>query len=257
MLNSLAKDSTDLYLKESGCEELALQRLEVLQKTLVANFEEATRPSSSRAFRGRRRQVEDEAILRRMISNIAVASAKLSERVLARAIDPGTTNLLVEPSRAYVAVRVSGKKLKRFVETVALPPFLEWDEYCICAVPIEPNSTLQGQSDEVKVLYCRRFAKSLLEALRQHSDGGSVRLVEEPFQNNQDESSATVLEVFAVEASASMLSLRGLMLTSRRFIFRKADEGNRAAMDFTVALPFPCALSRQRSLVTVDSLFPN
>lgn len=259
MLNSLAKDSTDLYLKETGCEELALQKLEVLQKTLAANFEEATKPASSRAFRGRRRQVEDEAILRRMISNISVASAKLSERVLGRAMDRDTKNLLAEPSRIYVAVRISGKKLTRFQETVALPPFLEWDEYCICALPSRTDANLeQSEVDERKRRYSKRFGETLVKALRQHAGGSAVRFVEGPHQKSQgDNSNMTLLEVFPIEPSASIHSLCGLTLVSRRFSFRKADEGNRAAMDFTVALAFPCALSRQRSLVTTDTYFSN
>eukprot|EP00977_Amphora_coffeiformis_P029636 scaffold42062_cov176-Amphora_coffeaeformis.AAC.2 len=257
MLNSIAKDSTDLYLKETGCEELALQRLEILQKTLTSSFEETTKSTPGRPFRGRRRQVEEEAILRRMMSNIAVASAKLSERVLVRAMDPQTKNLLTEPSRLYVGIRISGKKPKRFVETVALPPFLEWNEYCVCAIPAAMNA--EGHEDELcladkKALIAKQLAEPLMKALSSGPGRDKVLLVDCP-QRAGGPDDDTIIEAFPVDPSASLTSLKGLTLTSRRFGYRKADLDNPTALDLTVALAFPCALSRQRSLVTSDSDF--
>ena len=261
MLNSMAKDATDLYLKETGCEELALERLERLQQTLTSRFEEATKSGTGRPFRGRLRQVEEEAILRRMMSNIAVASSKLSERVLGRAMDPQTKNLLTEPSRVYIGIRISGKKPKRFVETVALPPFLEWNEYCVCAIPAttkteryEEGATLA----EKKASIAKQFAVPLLEALSNGSGRDKVLLVDCP-QRAGGSDDNTIIEAFPVDPSTSLTSLKGLTLTSRRFGYRKADMDNSMALDLTVALAFPCALSRQRTLVASDfsSFHPN
>lgn len=273
LLNVQAKEATDLYLKEKGCEEIALQKLEAIQKVLIKNFDEATKSFAGRGIRGRRRQIEDEAILRRMISNIGVASSKLSDRVLARTVDPQTKNLLAEPPRVFVAVRLSGAKLKRFQETIALPPFLEWNEYCICAVPgvLEEDYDKAGPQqqtslEEKKMDFCKRFAESLLESLergRTDHTNSAIQLTLAPHRTsgdtagNSDPASTTVLEVFAIDPAASMSSLQGLTLTSRRFCFRQDGGEQHMALDFTVALPFPCALSRQRSLATTDLSHPN
>lgn len=251
MLNDMAKDATDLYLKETGCEELAMKRLETLLQALSSSFEEVTKTISGRALRGRRRQVEDEAVLRRIMSNISVARAKLSERVLDRTVKPQTKNLLAEPSRVYVCIRITGKKLKRFVETVALPPFLEWNEYCVCAVPTSED---QGIPANRRLSIAKQFAKPLVEALNRQASEGKVRHVNVPHRAAGPEDDV-VLEAFPVDPSTSLTALKGLTLTTRRFGYRKADLDSPAAIDLTVSLEFPCALSRQRSLVTSDFSF--
>jgi hypothetical protein len=247
VLNARAKEATDLYLKETGCEELALQRLEGLQRAIVSNFDESSRPVPGRGLRGRRRQVEDEAILRRMLANISVASARFSERVLQRiATSPAQMLLPVQP-RVYVAMRVSGKKSKRFEETVALPPFVEWNEYCICSLSSEPVDDSDGPPSDFNFLLTK-FAEPFLKALQSDKNTSDVQLWLAPLRHNPGAES-TVLEVFVVDPD-SPLQLR--TQSSRRFSFRKAEGVNLTALDFTVAVSFPCALSRQCSVVTTE-----
>ena len=254
LLNTLAKQSTDLYLKEYGCEELALKQLEGLQKHLEHGFGEIQKQGSSRGFRGLRRQVEEETLLRRMMSNIAVALSKLSDLILARATNPETRNLLAEPPRVYVAVCISGRKVKRFEESTFLPPFLEWNEYCICAIPVgngHDNSPLPEEPEERKALYADRLGRLLLASLKSGPDRPIIEFLNAPrTRSSRAESDGTFLEVFPVEPSASLSSLKAMTLTCRRFKYRRLEGDSQTALDFSVALPFPCALSSQRSVVT-------
>lgn len=247
VLNARAKEATDLYLKETGCEELALQRLEGLQRAIVSNFDESSRPVPGRGLRGRRRQVEDEAILRRMLANISVASARFSERVLKRIATSPTQMLIPVQPRVYVAIRVSGKKIKRFEETVALPPFVEWNEYCICSLSSEPLLDESGGSSRDLDFLLTQFAEPFLKAL-QSDKTSDVQLWLTPLRHSPGMES-TVLEVFVVDPDSP---LQSRTWSSRRFSYRKAEGVNLTALDFTVAVSFPCALSRQRSVVTTE-----
>lgn len=266
MLIQVAKEAVELYLREEDMDELAHMRLESLLKA-VMNVLEAHSSSVSQSFGGflalgpsaRKRHIGDEAALRRVLASISGDMTKLAERLLLLVQSEASTpeaSSSFSPSRDprkrfsirphYVVVQLSGKKPPRFLESIGLPTFLEFNTPCICRL------SRVGDLSTTPNKLCLEFAQPLLAALKKESSPGSVVLATEPPNElAAEDESKTYLYVFPVDPTASTDTMsKSNALLSKSVHYRTKDD--QLIVEMKVARTFPCALSRQRSLLTTE-----
>lgn len=194
----------------------------------------------------------------------------------------------------YVRVILTGKKPQRFVESTTIPTFLEWNNPCICRVPrrVVESVVASGARDSRRIedRVCKEFGaalrNSLLTGLDEHTSlmfrtGGQVDDATDVFAL-----STTFLDVSMVHMDLSTATSGGQRNNvppsrqSRHFFYRKSGstvsepappkelaagkhrpellpESASGVTELTVAHPFPCSLSRQRTLLTSEILADN
>ena len=185
LLTSVTREAVAMFEQEGGMDGLAYSRLESLLMVLMDVLEEhgTVQVGFGRTkvggLIGRRRHVEDEASLRKVIASISGEMTKLAERLLllVEGKAPSTTVRANGPfgsnsdSRRHYFVRIvlSGRKPTRFTESTTLPTFLEWDTPCICRVPkafVEKTLANVGRNvNRVEETMCSLFAKPIRNAL--------------------------------------------------------------------------------------------
>lgn len=178
---------------------------------------------------------------------------KLAERLLAIAQDSPSSNnpgdlfsISTRPRRpCYVVLRLYGRKPPRFEESTTIPTFLEWEKPCVCRVPqavVEGTGHRNGRG----VLH---FARPLIAALESECGAANVIVQTSDEFDSGDRDDRTCLDVFPVEIMETdpFLTSHGSIL-SKRFFHRRGS----TLVETTVANEFPCALSRQSSLVTTE-----
>lgn len=262
LLTKLSKESVRFYFRERGMDQLAHDRLENLQKVLMAvvdNHAQNSRrdriPSRSSNIAVRVRQAEEEAALRRAVSSISAEMTKLADRLLRNVEgEPSSspqsnwTRQWKPPSHprsAFVAIRLFGKKPPRFEESTTIPTFLEWEKVCICRVPSASNH-INANDDAAVERSCLDFAAPLLKALQKECGKKNVQLRTHPDAKEAAEN-LTYLHVIPVEIlDTDPFTLT--KLTSKRFFHRKGS----AYVETKVAKEFPGALSRQSALLTTE-----
>jgi hypothetical protein len=192
----------------------------------------------------------------------------------------------------YVRVLLSGKKTRRFEESTTIPTFLEWNNPCVCRVPrrilesVVATETRDSRRMEERI--CVEFGTALRDALVPEATslmfrtGGQV----DDAMNNSFDTSTTYLEVSMVHmdlstANGNQLDDVSPSRQSKHFFYRKLSSAtcelpppptltgrNLSApellpgpvsnlVELSVAHPFPCALSRQRTLLTSELLANN
>lgn len=258
LLAEVAREAVVLYLKEDGMDEIAYTRLESLLKVLMSVVEDhsalpivrsASRPMS---FVVRKKQVEEEASLRKVSASISGDMTRLAERLLSIVEnETGAADFVLasRPSRAvYVLLRLYGKKPPRFQESTTIPTFLEWDKPCICRVP---KSITEGRGGSVSMeKVCLQFAQPYMAFLSQELGKSNVILRTSPSENYVTRDDKTYVAVVPVEGTGNdpfQLSLASKR--SKHFIYRQEPS---TIVETTVAKEFPCALSRQTSLLTTE-----
>jgi len=296
ILGKVTKAFVRLYLREERMDELAHLRLEALLKTIMDVLDSHSFGSlsygggiPSAVATARKRHIEDEAALRRVLASVSGEMTQLAERLLVlaesdEASAPGLGSsprcLSRDPKKRlfntrpqYVAVQLSGKQPSRFKESTALPTFLPFDTPCVCRLPESlSHMNVEGEASSLPTKLCLMFAQPLLKFLQQESTGvGSIVLQTEPPRNRVHDSSRTFLYVFPVEKTVSTESTGriGSTILFKSVFYRKdtstppGQEGALTTLDagdveqvtlveMKVAHPFPCALSRQRSLITTE-----
>jgi hypothetical protein len=189
----------------------------------------------------------------------------------------------------YVRLVLSGTKPKRFQESTTLPTFLEWNTPCICRVPKDVvQQTLLSVpegSSRLETAMCTRFCKSIRDSLLQDLDSNMVVFrvggdVGKQGVHTLPTASATIVDIGFVHTNYSSTTpssddIPGVFESdkvfyseSRHFRCYKSSGGgdggasnsnNPASssptsttcfVEMTVAKPFPCPLSRQRSILT-------
>jgi hypothetical protein len=190
----------------------------------------------------------------------------------------------------YVCVELMGKKTARFCESTSLPTFLEWESPSICRVPrhvasraaasassfmLDENlngspSIEQALSGSAEQRMCLAFAEPLLVALsheislenivfctvRPNKDGLSMEAIGE---------NTYVVVSIGYGNVASLLAGKeeGGVEQTKRFLFKNRSSWRENAsssfetppgsfLEYTVAREFPCALSRQRTLLASE-----
>jgi len=260
LLADVAKEAVVLYLKEDGMDEIAYTRLESLLKVLMSVVEEhsalpvvrsASRPMS---FVVRKKQVEEEASLRKVCASISGDMTSLAERLLSIVEnETGSTDMLALPSRpnrsVYILLRLYGKKPPRFQESTTIPTFLEWDKPCICRVPKGITDGPPGGIVSMEKI-CIKFAQPYIAYLSREVGKSNVFLRTNPSLDYGSNSDKTFVAVIPVEGTGNdpfQLSLASKR--SKHFVHRKEPS---TIVETTVAKEFPCALSRQGSLLTTE-----
>lgn len=268
LLGQVAKEAVELYLREDGMDELAHLRFEALLKSVMDVMEEYSSFLLSRGglrtmgTTARKRYIEDETELRKALASVSGDMTRLAERLLLVAqTEPSTPEAgkPTSPSKAsrkrvsqpkYVVVRVTGKKPQRFLESTTLPTFLEFDAPCICRLPPAINAESEKMDQGFDRKLCLKFAEPLLASLRKACGPGSVVLRTEATANAIEDAKTTYLHVFPVD---SHFGGKAGSLLSKSFFYRKTNpEEQTTLVEIKVAQPFPCALSRQRALMTTE-----
>jgi hypothetical protein len=281
LLTSLTKEAGSLYLREDCMDSLAYSRLESLLKVLMRILDDHGIIDSGtvRTRLGktilRKQQVEEEASLRKVIASISFDMTKVAERLLLIVEDESTSAAgeakskepVKEERRPYfVRVLLSGKKPTRFVESTTLPTFLEWDTPCVCRVPkgVVDSAVARSANDagRFEELMCSTFGKSIREALLRDDNKASIVLKtrNKPLAAESHGSNNSVhVEIGLVEMDVSEFDTRDGDRTTfghqdKHFVYQRPAMGTTptALVKMTVAHPFPCPLSRQRTLLTSE-----
>jgi hypothetical protein len=286
MLTSVTKEAVALYLREDGMDELAYYRLEHLLRAVMNVLEDHNPHGMGRgALRAmgasaRKRHVEEEASLRRVLASLSGDMTSLAERLLLTVEnepatpDASSPSLPTSPKKqvsrppCYVVARIFGKKPARFEESTTIPTFLEWNTPCVCRVPKTIDQKPSRDLSKWTKKLCLEFARPLLFSLQNECGTDSVILRTEPGGDLFPDPGMTYLHVFPVTADNTPGQEWGSSnntsntLISKRFFHRKDSGGKKSKtpasaavlVELTVAHAFPCALSRQRCLLTTEIL---
>lgn len=252
LLTRATKEAVRLYLLERGMEHLAYNRLESLLKmmmSVIQNHESQVASSGVRIsqYSLRKRFAQEEASLRGVVGGISAEMTKLAEVLVALVEeDAGPNNLSLstipkhhEPR--YVVVRLYGSKPPGFFESTTIPPFIMWEKPCVCRLS---ESCAEGKTGKEAAIV---FATPLLNELKDVCGPEKVEMrTSENFLCKDGVTYIDVLPVSIVEKDPFDVSVASL--GSKRF-FHKRDG---IVVETTVAFVFPCALSRQSSLLTTE-----
>jgi hypothetical protein len=194
----------------------------------------------------------------------------------------------------YVRVILTGKKPQRFLESTAIPTFSEWNNPCICRVPrgVVESVVASGARDPKRIedRICKEYGGALRNSLLTDPDE-HISLMFRTGAQVEDtadglDMSTTFLDVSMVHMDLKMATSGGksdnvsASRQSRHFFYRKfgstvsepappkelaagkirpelLPESAATLTELTVAHPFPCALSRQRTLLTSEILAEN
>lgn len=200
LLTSITKEAVSMYVREEGMDGRAYTRLESLLKILMDSLDEHGMNGLGSSGRtrfsngmGRKRYVEEEASLRKVIASISGDMTKLAERLLGVVQDDPTNPAKASEARNnrkpqneeerlsyFIRVHLSGKKPSRFLESTTLPTFLEWDKPCICRVPKKiVESALAASAgrrhpERLEEIMCLEFVKPLRNALQRDNGSSSI-----------------------------------------------------------------------------------
>ena len=287
MLTKVTKEAVSKYLNEDGMDELAFSRLEALLRVVISVVEDYSVQSTDRSIMmgiaSRQRMAEESALLRRVSASLNSDLTRLAERLALVTQDDGDGPTDAGPRQVaqplaksaacrqyYVRVVFSGIKPQRFTERTTIPTYFDWDSPCISRVPqaIITNAVAsQKNGEKLEVKICNAFAQPLLNVL-----GESVVFRNSEIVGDPNESiGSTFLDISLVHMDIATMNrdaARGGLLESKRFFCRKPDASfqlNNSSelpqflrgvatnlIEFTVANPFPCPLSRQRTLITSE-----
>jgi hypothetical protein len=298
LLTQVAREAAQKYSEEGGVEALAFLRLEELVKSVMGIVESMCSfgTKGGKAYRGgddldRRSVVEESAAMRKMSAVLNGELSKVAERMLFKSEEShpygdksGIWNHSEKnpPSRQYyIRLVLLGKKPKRFLESTALPTFLEWERPAICRVPrnIVLRAIEERRGKDFDGLLCAIFAQPLLLSLAQEVSDDNIVFRDYPPMESEIESNntktfviVTLLQMASSMASqANQRDCNDLMMAggSKRFIFRRkaaataqlessssSTSGNLSKapcfVESVVGQRFPCALSRQRVIFTSE-----
>jgi len=297
ILTYATKQTVSNYLKEVGMEELASSRLEaILQAVMLVTDDHNTKsfPYGKKSSVAARKRMADEiAALRRVSAVLNGELTKLAEHFVSESGWSSRKNSPKSDFRRrqyYLRVILSGKKPHRFVESTTIPTFLEWNNPCICRVPqrVIESVVASGarESKRIEERIVKEFGGSLRDSLMT-GPGQNTSLMFRTGSQVDDSSggldmSTAFLDVSVVHmdlssANGSRRDNVSASRQSRHFFYRKSSSmseppprnlvpgGKRpellpessSVVELTVAHPFPCALSRQRTLLTSEILADN
>jgi len=239
-------------------------------------IEAASLRNASASLNGDMTKVAEKLSL--VTDNENTKNLKSSPRGIAK---PSTT--IVLRNDYYVRVTLSGVKPTRFQESTSIPTYFEWDNPCICRVPEAViAAAMKSSSLDLTEKICKEFGEPLRKALACDSTsvifrvGKSGEKAWAGFDNEKGSESVTYLDVSMVHPDIASIDMplgiiKQDVLECKRFLYRKTitQPGNQikqeldlglpatkdmtsSLVELTVARPFPCALSRQRTLLTSE-----
>ena len=276
LLTSLSKEAVSMYSREGGMDALAYTKLESLLKIVMTVYDDyeitgTDNRGNTNMILQRTQYVEEVACLRKMIASITGDMTKMSERLLLVAQDTPDNSksqktkdfmsIRSEGHPYYVRLFLSGKKPRRFEESTTLPTFLEWNNPCICRVPKsviqQASQSVPKISDLSEIAICNAFGKSIRNALLQDSDATTMVFSSGIAKSDVTNPDTTHIDISLVHTD-SFDSNSGIedsfRCECRRFRYCKPRDTQVEAaathVEMTVAIAFPCPLSRQRSMLT-------
>mmetsp|Transcript_27834 Transcript_27834/g.67387 ORF Transcript_27834/g.67387 Transcript_27834/m.67387 type:complete len:1050 (-) Transcript_27834:115-3264(-) len=185
----------------------------------------------------------------------------------------------------FVRMCLYGAKPSRFLESTSLPTFLEWDQTCVCRVPkvvVERSleATLDGNSDQFEAVLSTEFSKLVHDSLLRDVDASNLVVIAGNVLGASAaiDETKTYLNVCLVQPNIpgtivdadtwwDGADFQGLDV--RHFVHQRQtnDDSTKETealadsmtnttvfVETTVALAFPCALSRQQSMATSEFL---
>jgi hypothetical protein len=282
MLTFASKESISLYDKEGQMVSLAYSRLQEVLK-IVMEVEEQVAKSSKYVLRKgiknhKHSYTDDIFALRKVSASINEVVTKLAGRMSLIAGGEESSlslssfaNMFVKndevenssrPGAIYVRILLLGKKPSRFKESTSIPTFLDWGSACICRVPrnavSESLKNAFGRGEELQKSLereiCRTFSEPLTSALKEEMDCKLLELLTEVPLNtgsleNSEKSYLVVTPTIVKEVN------RNNEIQSKRFQIKRRNPGpqnTEIVTSITVAKHFPCAISRQPTLVTTE-----
>ncbi|OEU07833.1 hypothetical protein FRACYDRAFT_250455 [Fragilariopsis cylindrus CCMP1102] len=279
LLTSVSKEAVHMYGREGGMDDLAYTRLESLLKIVMGVFDDYEITCKNTTTRGdrlhkilqRKQYVEEVAYIRKVMASITGEMTKVAERLLLAVQDAPISSKSLKsknemPQRGegqpyYVRLLLSGRKPRRFEESTTLPTYLEWNNPCICRVPkdvIEQASqSMPKNSDLSEIAICNAFGKRIRNALLEDLDATAIVFgtgITKPDIINPDVTYIDIGLVYADSLDPRRGIKDGFGHEHRRFRYSKPNDTQDGAttthVEMTVAITFPCPLSRQRSMLT-------
>jgi hypothetical protein len=292
LLTQIAREAAQKYADEGGVETLAFLRLEELVKSVMGIVESmcSVGIKGGKASKGiddldRRSAIEESAAMRKMSAVLNGELSRVAERMLFKAEGshsgiPSTVENRSTGRQYYVRLVLLGNKPKRFLESTALPTFLEWGRPEVCRVPrnIVLRAMEEKRGKDFNDLVCTVFAQPLLLFLAQEISDDNILFRYHPPTESEVEcnNNKTFLVVTLLHSSsmANQTNERDVIDPlvsggSKRFVFRsKASVSaplecssstasgkqlqSPCFVESVVGQRFPCALSRQRVLFTSE-----
>jgi len=272
MLIVVTKEAVTKYLMENGMEEWAYARLESLLKVVMQVVDNHSAKSLAQATgASRRRVLEENAALRKVSASLNGEMTRLTDQMISVG-EAEDVNLLTRRPH-FVRILLSGEKPKRFKESTTLPTFLEWDKTCVCRVPskiITKASKIKFRRlHELEEHVCLQFISSLRREIKNLSKTESL-VVRTSISgkscetNKLDKVPSTFIDLSLLRMDPSQEASTAHWCESKRFYYHKSSslelqgipglETSDQKMltnlvELAVAQPFPCALSRQRTLL--------
>ena len=274
LLTSVTKEAVTMYEREGGMDASAYAQLESLLMIVMGVLDEhefsslRVRKVGLNAVLERKQYVEQITCLRKVIAGITADMTKLAEKLLLVVQDNETSSLASKTSGTgkngpyYVRLFLSGKKPSRFQESTSLPTFLEWDKPCICRVPKRViDEAIKSETNESvlsETAICKAYGTLIQTALMQDPSATDVVFstgTTEPEEKKEDTTYVNIDIVRAEGFHGSSTAMQdGFDRDNRRFVYSKPlNQIQGVATSFvqmTVAISFPCPLSRQRSMLT-------
>lgn len=278
ILTLVTKESIGMYDKEeNGMDSLAFSRLEELLKLVMGFVEEHTLAASGgmnrRGTRLYKSQIVEEiATLRKVSATINELVTKLAERMLLLVEQEGgaknnlTTALgfnflnTTKQELFFVRVQLIGRKSNRFLESTTIPTFLDWDIPHVCRVPcvdvikamdkVKYSTRIMKSGPSLQKIIekeiCITFADPYITFLRDESPNEQIKFCTERPDEREVEKNKSIL-YFLVAPVRAIRSGKDHSLQSKRFHSISSDT---VTEEITLAHHFPCALSRQATLIT-------
>jgi len=276
MLIVVSREAVKMYDKESRMVPLAYSRLQEVLKLIMGVVEDYSAMSSVRNVRrgfrmNQQNYTQDMAALRQASAIVNELVTKLAERMHLIAGDDSLTlsslaNLFTDtesshPGAVYVRVILYGKKTKRFEESTTIPTFLDWANPYICRVPgaavTKALKHARGRGKEYQESLaqevCKYFAEPLVMALREEMEGQSIEF-RSTVPSNYALSEDAKLYLIVTPVSSRETTMQNDVQSKRFQVRTSTGHSIENVIDITVAKLFPCALSRQPSLVTTERI---
>lgn len=274
VLISVTEEAIKFYEKENRTVPLAYSRLQEVLRIVMTSVEHVVstplKNASRRTLRAHQHQIQEIAALRKVSATVNELVTKLAERMRLQPEDDNSispfANMFasqerIHPGLVYVRVVLFGMKPGRFLESTTIPTFLGWEEPYICRVSEETVlralKYVHGKEsqNEMSILYqiCKAHADFLISSIKEDTRRLPVQFASEvPDESILRDSEKLFLVVTPVAAAETNAHTA---VQSKRFVIKKqaaVSQGVERLTYISVAKPFPCALSRQPSLVTTE-----
>lgn len=276
MLKIMSDEAVKNYSEEGPhTEMLASIRIEQLLRNVMDVIDQHSSSTIVQDRNDRKQRADSNAALRRVSTHVNLLLARLAES-MAKDTSALENSAPTGSSNAFVRVSLLGKKPHRFEEaSTSIPSFIEWENVYICRIKhsILEKATKQknfiASSTSVEDNICEAFAQPILATINAERDINPAIFCTKPPSEARlakEGASRTFVVVTPVKMSTAgatkattskafdKVSISDGVQSKRFFSKNELDAGRKMAtiIESTVAHCFPCALSRQRAIITTE-----